>query len=1252
MARSVVTAANPQPKAANRPVTDALRSPGRPLDTATRRFMERRLAGELAHRPPQASPRPVQGFAVGRQDDPLEAAADAAALRALMNGPQVPPGSRYPDFSKVRVHTDPRAADAARTVGARAFTLGHDIVFGAGEYRPHTHTGRRLLAHELAHVLQQGGPAAAPCRIIRRQPAPVKPDADEYAAHSIKIPPGITSRPQLLRYVETVIFGHPMKFSWSSPSQAVEAVLNDPGKHVGTQLTFRVLRSLLAEHGGPPSAGAKAAADKAYNELDRQARDAVNQEIDRRYFSGTGLAPGTVIEKGQQGRAEIWHGFKRQVMGDKQKLDALPEEIKALLGGPQNFTPAQFAVMVRLAGKLSPLSAADLREYAAGVTSRTSDLAQLETSIDRFLAVKAERAKAEGRREDLTRRLHGLRGLYEEYRQLGQQSAELEKKATAMEAGGPGPEEGARGLRLQAAQLRRDEVAALTPKVKAAGFAGIEDFERTLDAYEKEFLDETVAITLTYLQQYEHRLWKAEQQYASDAAVDALIAQAKATAAPNLMAEAAKKIDEGARISARTVRGARDTPDDVPYEARKKYKEAEQLVSKASGVLKTLPGQPLVEDEKFPRLELLTRDRATVKAAITAYVKDRRVAINTSRDHLRQEPKTVYKFPKILESSMKEQGVEQGSVFHSIIMDRRDRYHADEKQLVTILAVVGFALTLMTAGGGALAAAAAIGAFGISAYQAVLEFREYEQKSAFAGAGLADDPSFTWVIVAMVGAAMDLGAAVSAIHGMKGAILAFNRTRNLAELRAPVQQLPEKVRQEVLRAAVAKIEADEALLRFGSKVTSSMYGGGGGLNAVPQLAEVIYRMAKHARISFGRFMREATAMKMIDEAKLSAEELTRLKSMFQEARSVVTDVTGQGKALGLTEEEIGGFIKQMAADPALSTGQVKAAMNVAAKAKRVAGAAKAGSRGKPKTPLDVREQVAAAEKLKSTAKQASEVSAAVHAQENAVAGARLEAKELAESRPPLPDSLRGALDRLHRLDSLEARGEALEKMLSAGNLTTEERNYLQWRSRALLLQQQVAEFEGTIGALKRQLEGLEVAERAAAASLQQASKDVKGVLREVGPNYRAKKGATFDAIMGAESPVWKSLKPEQRALSPDHLVALDRIAKLPQLDPLIKLYAEASPAVKDEIRAGLKGLGDRSSNLYAMRRDANLMKSNKSWEDVTYQQAQKFGYSVADVDKMRRLEKAELAEITREVEGMTAKYANKVKAPAVPAPAP
>lgn len=85
-------------------VHDVLRSPGHPLDAGTRSFMEPRFGH---------------------------------------------------DFSGVRIHSDEHAAESARSVNARAYTVGQDVVFGAGQYAPGSMAGKRLLAHELTHVVQQ-----------------------------------------------------------------------------------------------------------------------------------------------------------------------------------------------------------------------------------------------------------------------------------------------------------------------------------------------------------------------------------------------------------------------------------------------------------------------------------------------------------------------------------------------------------------------------------------------------------------------------------------------------------------------------------------------------------------------------------------------------------------------------------------------------------------------------------------------------------------------------------------------------------------------------------------------------------------------------------------------------------------------------------------------------------------------------------------------------------------------------------------
>jgi hypothetical protein len=69
------------------------------------------------------------------------------------------------DFGRVRIHTDERAAQSASDVNALAYTVGRHIVFGTGQYDVHSERGRRLIAHELAHVVQQEGKDFVPLRV-------------------------------------------------------------------------------------------------------------------------------------------------------------------------------------------------------------------------------------------------------------------------------------------------------------------------------------------------------------------------------------------------------------------------------------------------------------------------------------------------------------------------------------------------------------------------------------------------------------------------------------------------------------------------------------------------------------------------------------------------------------------------------------------------------------------------------------------------------------------------------------------------------------------------------------------------------------------------------------------------------------------------------------------------------------------------------------------------------------------------------
>lgn len=128
-------AQSPAPSSIPAGVAKIAQSPGLPLETSTRQFME-------------------SGF--GR------------------------------DFGGVRVHTGPDAVQSARELDARAYTFGRNVAFGAGQYRPHTPEGRSLIAHELTHTIQQRGVQRMPTGVDRGPADPLEREADRAAANVMR----------------------------------------------------------------------------------------------------------------------------------------------------------------------------------------------------------------------------------------------------------------------------------------------------------------------------------------------------------------------------------------------------------------------------------------------------------------------------------------------------------------------------------------------------------------------------------------------------------------------------------------------------------------------------------------------------------------------------------------------------------------------------------------------------------------------------------------------------------------------------------------------------------------------------------------------------------------------------------------------------------------------------------------------------------------------------------------------------------
>ena len=116
--------------------------------------------------------------------NPAAVRSELGAGTALESGVRTRMGSAMGyDFSAVRMHTDSKASELASAHNARAFTVGDHVAFGQGEYQPGTPVGDALIAHELAHVIQQQG--AGGSLQAKANDAELEADADRAAVHAV-----------------------------------------------------------------------------------------------------------------------------------------------------------------------------------------------------------------------------------------------------------------------------------------------------------------------------------------------------------------------------------------------------------------------------------------------------------------------------------------------------------------------------------------------------------------------------------------------------------------------------------------------------------------------------------------------------------------------------------------------------------------------------------------------------------------------------------------------------------------------------------------------------------------------------------------------------------------------------------------------------------------------------------------------------------------------------------------------------------
>lgn len=807
------------------------------------------------------------------------------------------------DFGDVRVLTGATAHAAARSVGARAFTVGSRIAFREGAYAPSTGPGRQLLAHELTHVLQQ---RSGPHRLQRKGEGEEEAEQGVLFWFSVKVD-------RVLGPAELMV--ELIKQYRRVDEATAKQIIKDENWHAvdpanpdqATQEDVDRGHKLIHVRDYTLRGASKKERDerKAFlGGLSQAEQAAITRETDRQFWERTQYRPGEGLGNSPEDKqmAQYWLLLRDELIRQRKAIEDLPEEIKKFLFKQtgRKMQPGDFATILRLADKLMQLTPAERQSYLDKTTGRTEDPAVFEAALDRYMGELIERREASEERERTKASLLGLDDVYRQYRDY----MSMLKTSAGLASPGMAPGAGlgtSLGMQPTLNKMREE----LTANLQRHGYNSISDFEAAIKAFEAAFQAETVLIAQDMMDRYDHILVQQEERYRKSGEVQKL--HKSLGGARGHYEEAHRIREEHASMPM--------TPEEMADQAYWSGEFWREMGEGARGVSALGGEHPLLKNTDVPAEELALAGEGDVGDVIQGYIKDRRKDIQKTRENLRDKPAMIWHLDKLLERSMVDQDIQPNSLYHLIIQDHiRDQ--SIERALIGLaIAVIAIAAGLVSAGTGTVAVLGAASAFGLGAYQAWEEYRRYEEMSAAHGAQLlSEDPSFAWVIVAVVGAGLDLAAVGVALKTIKPAVEAFNKTGDVVALEKELRLLAidEELTKNVVRAARAEAEATEAWKL--ARAQNAFYAAIDPI-VTPVLilgvrfAYPMYLSVRRGIISLERFLLTREAVSLIgDYRKLSPEALAKVRAAYQLALTDAQRLAAHGHSLGLLDSEIERFL--------------------------------------------------------------------------------------------------------------------------------------------------------------------------------------------------------------------------------------------------------------------------------------------------------------------------------------------------------
>ena len=861
-------------------------------------------------------PRAAPGDAAGAGDGEIHrkaidgaAAGDAGAMKTALDaragrGRPLPSHTRTAmqsalgaSFADVRIHADAEAAELSRSLRAQAFTYGSDIYFGAGKFDPDRTEGRRLLAHELAHVVQQrrgrfgtvqrkGEKPKERIRFYVTVEAPVT--GDEFFVRAVMTYAGL-SRTEAEAKIKAG------RYTTSGQVFSAGVAQDQVGKPI----------PLEVEVGGM-SKGEKASMAKrtaAINALPEPERKAINSEADRRFWKATQHKVGQPLGIGpEEARLrEVWLRMREGVVRDQAAIGELPPKIRNFVApNAKTIDPKDYTIVLRIARRLETFTDDDLALYKRRVNATTDDYEKFERALTTF-AARQEAVKA------TIDRLAGLKNLYDKVKAYRKQHTEMltpRPKTEDLPYDDPGNRE-----KLEAAE------ASLNAALAAANFSNVGQFDTAVRAYADLFRTRAVELTLLALRGSEKTVLIEKERY-SDANENQKLFDALAPMRKT-REEARQAESEATLNSAQLKMESEPTPaqGEAAERAAKKFSEAESERQKLAGAY------PILKDPELDSRKLDVADAATLGKNLRSNADNRLASIAKTRAKILEDNDRVFKLKPILDLTRRELGVTSGSIYDSIINDYQDHLEAREFAVNMALAALAIGLGILTFGGGTVAVLATGGALALSTYQLGTEIEKYAEEKAAAHTDFdialsvsSKEPSLIWVALSLVAVGLDGAALAGAIKAVTPAAKTLEAGGGLAkfdEALAAAKDLSPEVRKTVAAAGRAQEEYRAAVEELKAAMRRSLgrvYMGGIDPDVIAAATKLAYRAVKKGIRDVQAFLAE---LKLQSYAKgidfENAEQVKVLRDAFESANYSVGVPYAKG-ARTATFDEAGNLV--------------------------------------------------------------------------------------------------------------------------------------------------------------------------------------------------------------------------------------------------------------------------------------------------------------------------------------------------------